>query len=140
VQLDLAPQFAAAGGTLTVEVSGCPVLHFAEKNLRSILYNLLSNGLKYHHPDRAPTLAIRCYSTKKAHVLSVEDNGLGLNVSQQAKVFGLFQRQHDQVEHSGLGLYMVKKIMENAGGTIEVESELGVGSTFLVYFPQEAAG
>ena len=139
VQLDLAPQFAAAAGTLTVEVSGCPILHFAEKNLRSIVYNLLSNGLKYRHPERAPQLAIRCYSTRKAHVLSVEDNGLGLDAGQQAKVFGLFQRQHDHVEGSGVGLYMVKKIMENAGGTLEVESELGVGSTFLVYFPLEAA-
>ncbi|RZK60795.1 MAG: HAMP domain-containing histidine kinase [Hymenobacter sp.] len=136
---DLAPQFAAAAGTLTVEVSACPTLHFAEKNLRSIVYNLLSNGLKYRHPDRAPHLALRCYATKTAHVLTVQDNGLGLDVAQQGKVFGLFQRQHDHVEGSGVGLYMVKKIMENASGTIEVESELGVGSTFMVYFPQEAA-
>jgi PAS domain S-box-containing protein len=138
VRLDLAPQFAATAGTLTVEVKACPILHFAEKNLRSIIYNLLSNGLKYHHPDRTPQLAIRCYATANSHVLTVQDNGLGLDITQQGKVFGLFQRQHDHVEGSGVGLYMVKKIMENAGGTIEVESELGVGATFLVYFPYEA--
>ncbi len=139
VRRDLASQFAAAAGTLTVEVSACHTLHFAEKNLRSIIYNLLSNGLKYRHPARPPQLAIRCYATPNNHVLTVQDNGLGLDVTQQGKVFGLFQRQHDHVEGSGVGLYMVKKIMENAGGTIEVESELGVGSTFLVYFPPEAA-
>jgi signal transduction histidine kinase len=137
VRQDLAPQFAATAGTLTVEVSACPTLHFAEKNLRSIVYNLLSNGLKYRHPDRPPRLAIRCYTTANSHVLAVQDNGLGLDATQQAKVFGLFQRQHDHVEGSGVGLYMVQKIMENAGGTIEVESELGAGSTFLVYLPHQ---
>jgi signal transduction histidine kinase len=135
VCLDLAPQFAATGGQLALDLDACPVLHFAEKNLRSIIYNLLSNGLKYRHPDRVPQLQVRCYNTGRYTVLAVQDNGLGLNASQQQRVFGLFQRLHDHVEGTGVGLYMVKKIIESAGGNIEVESQLGVGSTFLVYFP-----
>ncbi|RZK54549.1 MAG: PAS domain-containing sensor histidine kinase, partial [Hymenobacter sp.] len=134
VSLDLSPQFAAAAGELTLDVTDCPVLYFSEKNLRSIVYNLLSNGLKYCHPARAPRLLVHCYATADATVLAVHDNGLGLTPAQQGKVFGLFQRQHDHVEGSGVGLYMVKKIVEQAGGAIELESQLGEGSTFLVYF------
>ena len=136
IQLDLAPDFAATGGELVLDISQCPVVHFTEKNLRSIVYNLLSNGLKYRDPARVPHLVLRCYPTEKFTVLTVRDNGLGLTVAQQGKLFGLFKRQHDHVEGSGIGLYMVKKIVENAGGDVEVESQLGIGSTFLVYLPR----
>jgi signal transduction histidine kinase len=69
-------------------------------------------------------------------VLAVEDNGLGLSAKQQEKLFSMFRRFHDHVEGSGVGLYMVKRIMDNAGGKIEVDSQLGAGSTFRIYFPK----
>jgi signal transduction histidine kinase len=65
----------------------------------------------------------------------VEDNGLGMSVSGRRKLFGMFQRLHDHVEGSGIGLYMVKRMVENVGGHIEVQSEEGIGSTFAVYLP-----
>jgi signal transduction histidine kinase len=68
-------------------------------------------------------------------VLEVEDNGLGLDLSGDHELFGLFRRFHTHVEGSGVGLYMVKKLVENAGGKVEVISKLGDGSTFSVYFP-----
>jgi signal transduction histidine kinase len=68
-------------------------------------------------------------------VLDVQDNGLGIAENQLPKLFGMFQRLHDHVEGSGIGLYMVKKIVENAGGTVAVHSQLGDGSTFVVSFP-----
>ena len=58
----------------------------------------------------------------------------GLALSPERPLFGLFQRFHTHVEGSGVGLYMVKKMVENAGGHVTVRSELGVGSTFTVYF------
>jgi signal transduction histidine kinase len=64
----------------------------------------------------------------------VQDNGLGLDTSQQSELFTMFRRFHVGVEGSGIGLYMVKKVVENAGGKIEVQSEPGVGSIFSVYF------
>lgn len=67
-------------------------------------------------------------------VLSVEDNGLGMDLSKETKLFSMFQRLHDHVEGSEIGLYMVKKIVENAGGKIEVESQLESGSEFKVFF------
>jgi signal transduction histidine kinase len=64
----------------------------------------------------------------------VQDNGLGMNTSNPEKIFGMFKRQHAHVEGTGVGLFIVKKIVENAGGKIEVESQVGIGSTFRVYF------
>ena len=135
VCLDLNTLVAAANPQLLVDVAGCPRLTFAPGNLRSIVYNLLSNALKYRDPARAPVVHVRCQSTAAAAVLEIEDNGLGLDASQQARLFGLFQRLHTHVEGSGVGLYTIKKIVENAGGTIAVRSQPGVGTTFTVTLP-----
>jgi signal transduction histidine kinase len=135
VRLDLATELAATGATLTVDVDDCPTVQFSPKNLRSILYNLLSNAVKYHAPDRPPVVTLRSYRTAGTVGLAVQDNGLGLDAAQQGKLFGMFRRLHTHVEGSGVGLYMVKRIVENAGGTIAVESQPGVGSTFTVSLP-----
>jgi signal transduction histidine kinase len=68
-------------------------------------------------------------------VLEVHDNGLGLSEQQQSQLFRLFRRLHTHVSGSGVGLYMVKKMVDNAGGTLTVQSQLGVGSTFIVTLP-----
>jgi signal transduction histidine kinase len=68
-------------------------------------------------------------------VLEMQDNGLGIAASQLPKLFTMFQRCHDHVEGSGIGLYMVQRLVENAGGHIAVQSELNVGTTFSVFFP-----
>ena len=141
VQADLHPLLVATGGQLHLDVVACPTLAFAEKNLRSIVYNLLSNALKYRHPDRVPEVWLRTYPAaidgSHSAVLEVQDNGLGLTLGpeQERKLFALFERLHDHVEGSGMGLYIVKKIVENAGGRIEVESSLGQGTLFRLHLP-----
>jgi signal transduction histidine kinase len=69
-------------------------------------------------------------------VLTVQDDGLGLTPTQQGRLFGLFQRLHTHVEGSGVGLYLGKHIIENAGGTSTVQSEAGVGTSFTVILPR----
>lgn len=69
-------------------------------------------------------------------MLEVQDNGLGLDVTRESQLFTMFRRFHTHVEGSGIGLYMVKRMVENAGGRIEVQSEVGQGTTFRVYFPR----
>jgi signal transduction histidine kinase len=136
VRLDLAPLLTATGAEMLVDVSTCPRLRFAPQHLRSIVYNLLSNAVKYHHPDRAPQVQLRCQPAPGGGaVLEVQDNGLGLNEDQQARLFGLFQRLHTHVEGSGVGLYTVKRLVENAGRRITVVSQAGVGTTFRVELP-----
>jgi signal transduction histidine kinase len=135
VRLDLAIDLAAAGASLSIEVGDCPVVYFSAKNLRSIVYNLLSNALKYRAPDRLPVIVLRCRRADSQVLLEVQDNGLGLSNSQQSRLFGMFRRLHTHVEGSGVGLYMVKRMVENAGGTITVQSQPDVGSTFTVALP-----
>ena len=135
VRLDLLPLLKQTQARLVVQVPADLTLTFSEKNLRSVVYNLLSNALKYHHPDRVPEVRIACYPQATEMVLEVQDNGLGLDLAQgQEKLFALFQRLHTHVEGTGIGLYMVKRMVENAGGHIEVESQLGQGTIFRVYF------
>ena len=78
---------------------------------------------------------LRAYVADQTAVLEVQDNGLGLDATQQAQLFGLFRRLHTHVEGSGMGLYIVKRLVENAGGTIAVHSQAGAGATFIVTFP-----
>jgi PAS domain S-box-containing protein len=136
VSLDLAPLIQETSAQLTIDVPAFTTLTFSEKNLRSVVYNLLSNALKYRHPDRVPQVRLLSRSQDSYLVLEVQDNGLGLDLTREHELFTMFQRYHTHVEGSGIGLYMVKKIIENAGGRIEVESRLRHGSTFFVYFPR----
>lgn len=133
VRLDLSSQMDMAGVDLDIDIVACPSLHFSHKNLRSIIYNLLSNAIKYSSADRKSKISITCESEEEFYVLTVKDNGLGMDLSGQSKLFNMFSRMHSHVEGSGIGLYMVKKIVENAGGHIEVESSVNVGSIFRVY-------
>ena len=135
IRLDLEPMLTAVNGQLTVDVEDCPTARFSPKNLRSVLYNLLSNAFKYAHPERPPRVDLRCHSVDGQTVLEVQDNGLGLTEPQQREVFVLFQRLHTHVDGTGVGLFMVKRLVENAGGTVEVQSQPGVGSTFHVSLP-----
>jgi PAS domain S-box-containing protein len=140
LRLDFTTDLATPGATLTVEVAACPQVAFAPKNLRSIVYNLLSNALKYRHPARPPVVALRCRSIGDTVVLEVQDNGLGLTEVQQSQLFGLFQRLHTHVAGTGIGLYMVKRLVENAGGTIAVHSRIEEGTTFTITLPAHAGG
>ncbi|GAA4041131.1 hypothetical protein GCM10022409_28920 [Hymenobacter glaciei] len=136
VRLDLAPTLEAAGGRLVLDLAACPTVHFSPKNLRSILYNLLSNGIKYHAQGRAPLVVLRAHCAEGTVRLEVHDNGLGLSEEQQSKLFVMFRRLHTHVEGTGVGLYMVRRIVENAGGSILVTSQPGIGSTFTVQLPE----
>ena len=134
VRLDIASLIEQADAQLDIDVMGCGPIRFAPKNLRSIVYNLVSNAVKYHDPERKPLVCIRCEEAEDYQVLTVADNGLGMDLSKDNQLFGLFRRLHTHVEGTGIGLYIVKKIIENAGGKIKVESEVGVGTTFRVFF------
>lgn len=136
VLLDLAPLAEAAAARLDVDLAADVAVRFLEKNLRSVVYNLLSNAIKYRAPARPARVHLRAYPDGAFVHLTVRDNGLGLDAASQGRLFGLFERLHTHVEGSGIGLFMVKKMVENAGGRITVASELGVGSLFTVLLPR----
>ncbi|MHC2991675.1 hypothetical protein OB13_08785 [Pontibacter sp. HJ8] len=134
VALDFEPVIRESGATIVTEMSQGTNIQFSAKNIRSVVYNLISNALKYKSPDRKPHIVVATEMTPGHLILSVTDNGLGIDMANEVKIFSMFKRLHDHVEGSGIGLYIVKRIVENAGGRIEVESQLGVGSTFKIYF------
>jgi two-component system, chemotaxis family, CheB/CheR fusion protein len=107
---------------------------FPKKNLRSVLLNLLTNCIKYRQPERDLEITIKTEKLKDYIVLSIRDNGIGIEKDKTGKIFSLFKRVNTGVDGSGVGLYLIKKMITNAGGKIEVESEPGKGSTFKVYF------
>ena len=138
VRLDLVPDLTAAGGRLVLDLAAYPTVRFSPKNLRSIIYNLVSNAIKYRDPDRPPLVVLRSACANGQVQLDVHDNGLGLDEEQQSKLFVMFRRLHTHVEGTGVGLYMVRRIVENAGGSIQVQSQPSVGSTFTVRLPGAA--
>jgi light-regulated signal transduction histidine kinase (bacteriophytochrome) len=104
VQKDLQPQIQEVDAELDAALDG-PQICFSRKNLKSILYNLLSNALKYRSPNRRPKVQISCQQEENYLVLTVQDNGLGMYVRQEEKTFALFKRSHSHVEGKGIGLY-----------------------------------
>jgi len=111
-------------------------IRFSKKNLRSIFYNLISNAIKYKAPGRNPHIKIKTEKKDGFVLFSISDNGLGIPEKHQGKIFSMFKRFHDHVDGTGIGLYIVKRILDNEGGVINVDSHEGKGSTFNVYFKQ----
>jgi signal transduction histidine kinase len=114
--------------------SSAPTIKFSPKNLRSILYNLITNSIKYRSPERAPVIFISTEILDNYLLLKVSDNGLGIHKEDISKVFSIYKRIHTHIEGTGVGLSIVKSIIENNGGKIQLESEPGKGSIFTIYF------
>lgn len=110
---------------------------FHKPHLQSIVYNLLSNAIKYQRPGVDPIIEIKTFTEGAYNCISVSDNGLGLDLENDGeKLFGMFQRLHDHVEGTGVGLHLIHSIVEQAGGKIDVSSKVGVGTTFTVKLPK----
>jgi signal transduction histidine kinase/CheY-like chemotaxis protein len=106
---------------------------FSKKNFRSILYNLISNAVKYCSPKRKPVVKIKTKKVTNGILLTVEDNGLGIKEEDKEKVFSMFKRLHTHVEGTGIGMSLVKRIVDNVGGKIEIESAIDQGTKFKVF-------
>lgn len=131
----LQPQLQAAQASVQTDFAGLPELEYGRSNLRTILLNLLTNAVKYRHPDRAPQVSVRTLLTHNQPVLEVQDNGLGMDLERHgAELFQLFRRFHPHAgEGTGVGLFLVNRLVQAHGGRIEVESQEGQGTTFRVY-------
>ncbi|MBB6611612.1 PAS domain-containing protein [Pontibacter sp. Tf4] len=122
---------------IEVDFETAPQVAFSKKNLYSVLYNLISNAIKYKAKDRPPHIVLKTDAVDGYVRLTVQDNGLGISAQNLAKIFTLFKRFHTHVEGTGMGLYIVKRLIDNAGGYIEVNSREGEGTTFELYLKKE---
>ncbi|MFN3999157.1 ATP-binding protein [Algoriphagus sp.] len=132
VKLALIKEIANTNTSINLDI-GCSEIMFPRRQLRSIIYNLVSNSIKYRSLDRNLKISIKTIQEDDYFIISVKDNGVGIESVKQKKIFSKFYRIADTIEGSGIGLHLVKTLVTNAGGKIELESEFGEGSEFKIY-------
>jgi two-component system, OmpR family, phosphate regulon sensor histidine kinase PhoR len=137
VRLTLSENIRNAGAVIKKEI-GASELFFSRRKLRSLVYNLVNNAIKFARPGTIPQIIIKTQKDKEFFILSVKDNGIGISADKQTAIFERYFRLENAIEGSGLGLYLVKEIVNQSGGRIEVKSELGQGSAFIVYLKNDA--
>jgi len=106
------------------------------KRISVVFNNLLSNAINYHNPfEPNPFIKIRVESNEFDCAIEVIDNGKGIRDEHQPKIFNMFYRANEDAKGSGLGLYIVKEIIDKLDGTIRVESKPGAGTKFIIMLP-----
>ncbi len=124
-----------------IEVGQLPVVQGYRRQLQQLFQNLISNALKYGRPNLPPIIRIVAEELTENgmpyYVISITDNGIGFEQEYAEKIFQIFARLHTMTEYSGtgVGLSIVKKVVENHNGFIRVESVVQEGSVFKVYLP-----
>ena len=104
--------------------------------LESILLNLITNSIKYKSPERDPEITISLDQKEGFCILTVTDNGLGMDIKKYGnRIFNMFNTFHGNKDAKGLGLFIVKTQIEALKGRVIVQSEVGIGTTFQLYFP-----
>jgi PAS domain S-box-containing protein len=103
----------------------------------SIVLNFTTNAIKYRSIERKSYFKIKSYTNKYGIELIFEDNGLGIDLNRHgSKLFGMFKTFHQNSDSKGVGLFITKNQIEALGGTVEVQSQVNVGSTFKVILPK----
>lgn len=110
-----------------------PTLLTIKSYLQSIFYNLITNSIKYRKADEPPIIIIRSRKIDHDIEISFQDNGLGMDLEKLGeRIYGLYKRFHFHVEGKGMGLFMTKNQIEALGGSIRVESQENIGTTFII--------
>ncbi len=122
----------------SVETGPLPALYGDSMQLSQLFQNLIGNAIKYRGPE-TPRIRISAEANAGDWVISVSDNGLGIDPAYHDKIFGVFRRLHgSEYPGTGIGLALCKRIVEKHGGRIWVESEAGKGATFRFSLAREA--
>lgn len=128
------------GGKLTWQLDADdPFIYVDEMHFTNVVFNLMDNAVKYRKQDVPLELEVRTWNSNDNFMLSVKDNGIGIRKEDLKKIFDKFYRVHTgnlhDVKGFGLGLAYVKQIVQAHKGTIRAESEIGVGTTFVIVLP-----
>lgn len=128
------PEWGGPGSKITIQ-SPLRSVRGDRASLTQCLSNLLDNALKFVPPDTAPRVRVFTEAAGERVRLCVEDNGIGIPESAQARVFDLFQRAHNGYEGYGIGLAIVRRAAERMGGVVGLSSKPGEGSKFCIELP-----
>jgi signal transduction histidine kinase len=113
----------------------------ARSDINSVLQNLFTNSIKYSSIDKPPRINVSSYVDSEGQVIiKVADNGIGIDLTKDSeKLFQLYKRLHPlHASGKGIGLFLVKSQVQSMNGTIEVESEINVGTIFTITLPKKA--
>jgi PAS domain S-box-containing protein len=134
----LSEAFRESNGAVTYD--SLPKLYMGETHLHQVFQNLIVNSLKYRN-EKPPRIHISAARQDAAWLISVQDNGIGIDPRYKEKIFGVFKRLHRDEKYSGtgIGLAICQRVVERYGGRIWVESKPGEGATFFFTVPQSAA-
>lgn len=129
----LSQQIAKSGADVQNLVPKNVVVSYNVAYLESILFNLISNAIRYCHKDRKPEIVISF--DEESRSLKVKDNGIGIDLKKNGeKLFGMYKTFNNSPDSKGIGLFLVKNQVDAMGGTIIAESTLHEGTTFIIYF------
>lgn len=132
----LQTQIDESDARITLDAKNIQVFYTIRSYFYSILYNLISNAIKYRLPGRKPVIEVSTFKTPTTTGIRVKDNGMGIDLEKFGeKIFMLYQRFHLEVEGKGMGLHMVKTQVNSLNGSIDIKSVPGVGTTFIIHFP-----
>lgn len=121
--------------TITYDFSRLEKVKFNNAYLHSVFLNLITNSIKYKRPDCSPDISIYTQKMNGLSQLIISDNGLGFDMGRvKDKVFGLYQRFHNQIDSKGIGLYLVYNHITSLGGNIVLESKVNEGTKFIISF------
>jgi PAS domain S-box-containing protein len=110
------------------------MINYNSAYLESILYNLISNAIRYRHPERKPIITINLHKENDKDIIEFSDNGIGIDLARNAdKIFGMYKTFSTNSDARGIGLFITKNQIDAMGGAITIDSELNIGSTFKIY-------
>jgi signal transduction histidine kinase len=136
VRATLQPQIEACKATITTDFS-YDALYCIRPYLGSILYNLLSNSLKYRRPSKPCNIKVMSQMTDGNIELSIEDDGIGIDLGKYGtKVFGMYKRFHEHIDGKGLGLFLTKQQVDALGGEITIDSSPHHGTKIIISCPR----
>lgn len=128
-----AGEIEASSAVLKVDFK-CKDIKYYEAYIQSIMQNMINNSIKYKDPDRNPVIHISTIVEGEYCLLKIKDNGIGMDMRKIGeKLFKPFTRFNNKIEGKGIGLHLVKNMVEKNGGRIEVDSKEGKGTTFKIF-------
>ncbi|HUS02080.1 MAG TPA: ATP-binding protein [Chitinophagaceae bacterium] len=137
VRLALSEDVKSSGARIKYDIRASEIF-FSRRSLRTIMYNLLSNSIKYKSPPpKIPEICIKTMRHEGYLVISIQDNGIGIDAGNHDKIFTKYYRVNNAVEGSGIGLYLINEIVTKSGGNISVQSELNRGTEIKVFLKDE---
>lgn len=128
-------QIALKNAVVVNNISDDIEVNYNPAYLESILLNFIFNAIRYSHSERAPHIKLDCYWEREQLVLQISDNGIGIDLDKHGhQLFGMYKTFNSNPDSKGVGLFISKNQIEAMGGKVTVISELGVGTTFRIYF------